>query len=210
MRPRTSSRSPLTYKTATARFCPCLLASSSSRTSFSRCSIILHCLSIRQKKDRTAYPAKAGPEGAIKEPLGSQVHLRRSTGNVCAKRRRGLHRQRQRARAEVSRTRGNSALICYDSAISTRELHRVTQHCKFGVSPLEIGEFGAVPPSPPLMQAQVVHTTWAFCIGPDPLVERYRLRLRGHRSRHRQILPPRRSSTHALAKPWQPCLKMAG
>lgn len=67
-----------------------------------------------------------------------------------------------------------------------------------------------IPPSPPLMQAQVVHTTWAFCIGTNFLVERYRARLRSHRRPRRQILPPRRSSTHASAKPWQPCLKMVG
>lgn len=41
------------------------------------------------------------------------------------------------------------AILCYHLTISTRELDRVTLHCKFGVSPLEIGGFRAVPPSPP-------------------------------------------------------------
>ena len=149
MRPRTSSRSPLTSKTATAPLLP--LPAGLQFIAYLVFQMLNH-LALpfdSPKKDRTAYPAKAGTEGAIKGPLGSQVHVRQSTGNVCSKRRRGLRRWREPATAAVGRTQGNSALICYDSAISTRELHRVTLHCGSEVSPLEIGGFGAVPPSPP-------------------------------------------------------------
>ncbi|MBP6781236.1 MAG: hypothetical protein KA148_11965, partial [Ottowia sp.] len=33
--------------------------------------------------------------------------------------------------------------------LNSVNFHRVTLHCVFEVSPLEIGGFGAVPPSPP-------------------------------------------------------------
>ena len=36
-------------------------------------------------------------------------------------------------------------------ASQLREFDCVTLHCEFGVSPLEIGGFGAIPPSPPIL-----------------------------------------------------------
>ena len=210
MRPSTSMRLPLTCMTATARFCPCLLASSSSRTSFSRCSIILRCLSISQKKSHRV-PSQSRDGGCDQRASRFASSLWPVNGKRGFKTTRGLHRKTEPASnaACCAWCRSDHHLLP-SGHLNSVNFHRVTLHCVFEVSPLEIGGFGAVPPSPPLMQAQVVHTTWAFCIGANFLVECYRAHLRSHRCLHRQILPPRRSSTHASVKPWQPCLKMVG
>jgi len=46
-------------------------------------------------------------------------------------------------------TRTDLPLSATIQTYQLREFNRVTLHCEFGVSPLEISGFGAIPPSPP-------------------------------------------------------------
>jgi hypothetical protein len=135
--------------TATARFCPCLLASSSSRTSFSRCSIILRCLSIRQKKSHRV-PSQSRDGGCDQRASRFASSLWPVNGKRGFKTTRGLHRKSEPASdaACCAWCRSDRPLLP-SGHLNSVNFHRVTLHCEFGVSPLEIGGFGAVPPSPP-------------------------------------------------------------
>ena len=152
MRPSTSMRLPLTCMTATARFCPCLLASSSSRTSFSRCSIILRCLSIRQKKSHRV-PSQSRDGGCDQRASRFASSLWPVNGNRGFKTTRGLHRKTEPASnaACCAWCRSDHHLLP-SGHLNSVNFHRVTLHCVFEVSPLEIGGFGAVPPSPPFLR----------------------------------------------------------
>lgn len=149
MRPSTSMRLPLTCMTATARFCPCLLASSSSRTSFSRCSIILRCLSIRQKKSHRV-PSQSRDGGCDQRASRFASSLWPVNGKRGFKTTRGLHWKSGPANdsAHCACCRSDRPLLP-SGHLNSVNFHRVTSHFEFGVSPLEIGGIGTVPPSPP-------------------------------------------------------------
>lgn len=76
-------------------------------------------------------------------------------------------------------TRTDLPLSATIQTYQLREFNRVTLHCEFGVSPLEISGFGAIPPSPPVSKgfaAMKIGANPFWFLGRTPDARR----LRGH------------------------------